>query len=189
MNDSASSLSVHDRTRPENGRVDDEADGHENMYSDNAKSKTEIHVFAYIHSFSLQYTSPVRLYGASGLKSRNKREKSKNALDFRLLRNFDVSERILGNMVAAGQVSENANIRSALENCQNPYNHLQLPGTARPTSPRYSNKSNFLVPACNELLWLLSQVKIVGPYTDEVDKLEPDFRVTFNGPNYERLEK
>ncbi|KAE9384029.1 hypothetical protein BT96DRAFT_950858 [Gymnopus androsaceus JB14] len=45
------------------------------------------------------------------------------------------------------------------------------------------------VPACNKLHWLPSRVKIVGPYTDEVDRLEPDFQVTFYGLNYERLEE
>ncbi|KAE9384717.1 hypothetical protein BT96DRAFT_982235 [Gymnopus androsaceus JB14] len=101
-------------------------------------------------------------------------------------RAFSMFQQIVGNIVDGGQVSENAN---SLENCQNPYNHRQLPGTTRPPYPRYPTKSNFLVPACNKLHWLLSRVKIVGPCTDEVDRLEPDFRVTFYGPNHERLEE
>ncbi|VDC02797.1 unnamed protein product [Peniophora sp. CBMAI 1063] len=97
---------------------------------------------------------------------------------------------ILGNLVAGGKVAENANISSAiLPKWRTAKTHIILPATWNDTvSPSdavalqerfFSQNVPVLAAATGE--------DDSGAYSNEDNVLEPDFKTTFFGPNYDRL--
>jgi len=98
---------------------------------------------------------------------------------------------ILGHLVAGGQVAENADIDMALNPAWR---------TAKTHMIIVNNwNDSFSIPevAAQERLFTSSFQRAAlteiagedsGSYTNEADGLEPDFRTTFYGPNYEKLE-
>jgi len=99
---------------------------------------------------------------------------------------------ILGHLVAGGQVAANAGIYSAVNPAwRTAKAHViatQNWGSTLPAEDVQTLRRKFTAtvrPVLSDLAGGLSS----GSYSNEGDVLEPDFRVTFYGPNYQRLEE
>jgi len=98
---------------------------------------------------------------------------------------------VLGHLVAGGQVAANANISSAINPAwRSAKTHViatQRWGDTLSASDVQALRRNFTA-TVRPVLAELAGGASSGSYSNEADVLEPNFAVTFYGPNYSRLE-